>query len=64
MKSKNLPVPLIGAIAATRALLGAGIGLLASSRVPRKYRRTMGFVLVGIGVATTVPIALRVFGRG
>ncbi len=63
MRSRSLPLPLIGAIAATRALLGAGIGLLASPRLPRRRRRIVGLALVGIGIATTPPIALKVFGR-
>ena len=63
MKSRSFPLPLIGAIAATRALLGAGIGLLAAPRLPRRRRRIVGLALVGIGVASTLPIALKVFGR-
>ena len=66
MRARNrgrLTLPLIGAIAATRAMLGAGVGLFASTRVPRKRRRAVGLVLVGVGVASTIPIALKVFGR-
>ena len=58
--TRELPLPIIGAIAVTRALLGAGIGLLASSRLPRKRRRAVGLALVGIGAASTIPLAMRV----
>jgi hypothetical protein len=63
MRTRPLPIPLLGAIAVTRAILGAGIGLLASSRLRRRRRRALGLALVGFGVATTLPIALRVFAR-
>ena len=64
MQTKQLTVPWLGMIAVTRAMLGAGVGLLASSRLEDRRRRGLGLALVGIGVATTLPLALKVFGRG
>ena len=45
-------------VVATRAALGVGIGLLASSKLPSRARRIVGLGLVGLGAITTVP-ALR-----
>jgi hypothetical protein len=60
MASRSVTIPLIGAIAFTRALLGAGVGLLMSSRFNERQRRKIGRTLLGIGVATTVPLMVRV----
>jgi len=37
-------------------------GLLLSDKLARKGRRRMGFTLLGVGIATTIPLALRVWG--
>jgi hypothetical protein len=42
-------------------MLGAGVGLLASARLKREHRRAVGLALVGVGVASTIPIAWKVF---
>ena len=55
MKTFTLNLPTFGFVVATRALLGVGIGLLLSERVPAERRRTIGLALVSIGAATTVP---------
>jgi hypothetical protein len=49
-------------VAATRGLLGVGVGLLLASRIDRKRRRAIGLALVGLGIASTLPIAASVFG--
>ena len=59
----NLPLPLIGAIAVTRGLLGAGIGLLVSGRISESRRRTIGRTLLSIGIASTIPLVWRVLRR-
>ena len=59
MQTKELTVPWLGMIAVTRAMLGAGVGLLASSRLEDRRRRGLGLALVGIGIATTLPLAPR-----
>ena len=46
----------------TRAMLGAGIGLLVSGKLSDESRRAVGRTLLAIGAATTVPLALRIFG--
>jgi hypothetical protein len=60
MASRTVAIPVIGAIAMTRVLLGAGIGLLIAGRFNDKSRRTVGRRLLSIGIASTVPLAWRV----
>ena len=64
MKRFNLPAPSFFFIVATRALLGAGVGILVSDKLPRKSRKTVGATLVGIGALTTIPALFALFGRG
>ena len=58
MRELRTPLPLLFAIAATRGLLGVGIGLLLSERIGRRNRMKVGMVLAAIGAATTIPLAL------
>ncbi len=51
--------PEIGFMAGTRGMLGAGIGLLLAERV-KKYRKGIGWTLLGIGALTTIPIVRKV----
>ncbi len=60
---KNVTRPIIGAIAATRAMLGFGLGLLASRRIPKKRSRVLGWTLLGVGLASTIPLAAMVLRR-
>ena len=46
----------------TRAMLGAGIGLLVAGKLSDEPRRAVGRTLLAIGAATTVPLAFRIFG--
>jgi hypothetical protein len=62
MKKLNLAPPMLGAIAATRALIGVGIGLLLAGRLGRRARTKLGFALLGAGALSSIPIAMRVFG--
>ena len=61
-RSLQLSVPMLVSVAATRGLLGVGVGLLLAPRIDRKRRRTVGLALVGLGIASTLPIAATVFG--
>jgi hypothetical protein len=47
-------------IAGTRVALGIGIGLLLSNRFNKDQRNAAGWALVGVGILTTIPIALGV----
>ena len=60
MKTMDVSVPELGFVAATRAIAGAGVGLLLAGLFAPDTRRAIGWTLVAIGIATTVPIAVRV----
>ena len=61
MKRLDLSFPEFGFIVATRAALGAGIGLLAAERLRSRDRHRLGAALVAIGVLTTIPAAFLLF---
>jgi hypothetical protein len=64
MKTFDVSVPELGFVAATRAMAGAGVGLLlADCFRSADTRRAIGWTLLAVGALTTVPIALTVFGR-
>ena len=63
MKQHEVTVPQIGLIAGTRAMLGAGIALLLFEKLSGEQRRAIGWMLVGVGALTTVPLALQLLGK-
>lgn len=63
MKQVALNVPTLAFIVSTRALLAAGVALLAAEHLPVERRRTIGATLAAVGVATTLP-ALFAIVRG
>ena len=63
-KQLKLSLPEFGFVVATRAALGAGIGLLASARLFKKTRKRLGASLLTVGALTTLPALYLVFGRG
>jgi hypothetical protein len=60
MKQRTVTLPEIGMIAGTRALLGAGIGLLIADKLSDDHRRTVGWTLLAVGALTTIPLAAEV----
>jgi hypothetical protein len=60
MKEKSLTVPEIGLIAATRVILGVGIGLLLSDKLSKYQRQRIGWTLLAAGALSTLPIAANV----
>jgi hypothetical protein len=62
-KAKSMTIPEIALIAATRGALGFGAGLLLASKFKREPRRVLGWTLFLSGLASTIPIALHVFGK-
>jgi hypothetical protein len=56
-------VPEIALIAATRGAIGFGAGLLLAAKFKRERRKALGWILFLSGVASTVPIAMHVFGK-
>ena len=63
MKARVVTLPELAVIAATRGMLGAGIGLLTAGRLNTIQRRRMGLILTAVGIASTIPLARRVIGR-
>jgi uncharacterized membrane protein YfcA len=63
MRKLEVTLPELGLIAGTRAMLGAGIGLLVAPRLGREQRRAIGWTLLLIGIVTTLPLVAEVFGK-
>ena len=63
MNSLILSRPLLAFVVGTRAALAFGIGLLVADRISEDRRRAIALSLVGIGVASTIPAAMAVFGK-
>jgi len=63
MIERKLSIAEIILIAGTRVALGAGIGLLLSSRLSDDQRKAAGIALALVGGLTTIPLAIGVIGR-
>ena len=63
MIERKLSIAEIILIAGTRVALGAGIGLLLSSRLNNDQRKAAGLALALVGGLTTIPLALGVMGQ-
>jgi hypothetical protein len=57
MKKLLLTVPQLMFIVGTRAILAAGVALLASGRMSKRTRRILGTTLAAAGAAATIPAA-------
>src|SRR5205814_2884015 len=63
MRETRITLPELGLIAGTRAALGAGLGLLLADRLSEDQRQAVGWTLLLVGLASTVPLALEVLGK-
>jgi len=63
MKKRVLTLPEMFLIAGTRGMLGAGAGLLLAGKFGKKRRKSVGWTLLLAGAASTIPLAIRVFGK-
>jgi hypothetical protein len=63
MTERKLTIAEIILIAGTRVALGAGIGLLLSSRLNKDQRQAAGLALTIFGAFTTVPLALGIISK-
>lgn len=63
MKEKIMTIPEIGMVAATRAALGVGVGFLLSHRLNEDQRKGAGWALFGLGVLSTIPLAVNLFRK-
>ena len=58
-------MPELALIAGTRAMVGAGLGLLLADRLPESQAQGRGLDARARGApVTTIPLALEVFGAG
>lgn len=60
---KSVTVPVIALIAATRGAIGFGAGLLLADKFKLERRKVLGWSLFLSGLASTIPIAMHVFGK-
>lgn len=58
MRTATLPLPELGLIAGTRAMLGAGVALLVADKLGHDQRRAIGWTLAAVGALTTIPIVM------
>jgi hypothetical protein len=58
-----LTLPELALIAGTRALLGAGLGLLLADRLNEDQRKAAGWTMFLIGAVTTIPLAINVLNK-
>ena len=63
MQQRGLTIPELILIAGTRVALGVGIGLLVGDKLGRDVRKGAGWALLGVGVVTTIPLAMGVFSK-
>ena len=61
-ETKSITVPEIALIAVTRGAIGFGAGLLLAHKFKRERRKLFGWTLFLSGLASTIPIAMHVFG--
>jgi hypothetical protein len=64
MKQLTISLPEFVLTAATRGMIGAGIGLLLADKLSAKRRKAVGWPLFAVGALSTIPIALHLFGKG
>jgi hypothetical protein len=62
-ESKSVTVPELALIAATRGVIGFGAGLLLAGKFKGERRKLLGWSLFLSGLASTIPIAMHVFGK-
>ena len=60
---KRVTVPELALIAVTRGAIGFGAGLLLADKLKHERRKALGWSLFLSGLASTVPIAMHVFGK-
>jgi hypothetical protein len=61
--AKSITVPEIALIAATRGAIGFGAGLLLANKFKSERRKALGWTLFLSGLASTIPIAMHLFGK-
>ena len=60
MREARITLPELALVAGTRAVLGAGLGLLVSERLSHEQRQAAGWTAFIVGALTTIPLAFEV----
>jgi hypothetical protein len=63
LKERGVTIPEIILIAGTRVAFGIGVGLLIADRLNKDQRKGAGWVLLGVGALTTIPIVRGLLGK-
>ena len=63
MQEHKVTLPELALVAGTRAVLGAGLGLLLADRLNDEQRKSIGWTLLVLGALSTIPIAIEVLGK-
>ena len=63
MYERSVTIPEVILIAGTRVALGAGLGLILGEKLGRDVRKGAGWALLGVGVATTIPLVIGLLGK-
>lgn len=63
MKKVRLSLPQLSLLAATRVVLGTGVGLLFADRYGNRERKLVGWALFMAGAASTIPLARLVLNK-
>jgi hypothetical protein len=63
MKTYPVTLPEMAIVALTRGMAGAGLGLLVGGSMQRETRRTLGWTLLALGAASTIPILFALLGN-
>ncbi len=62
MNIRQMPIGELLLLVGTRALLGAGVGLLVSEHLGESQRKATGWTLLLVGLVTSLPLGLDIFG--
>lgn len=63
MEKREVTLPELALIVGTRAMLGAGTALLLVDKMNKDQRKAVGWTLVFVGTISTIPLAIRFFGK-
>ena len=63
MRETRVTLPELALVAITRAAGGAGLALLLGDRISAESRKALGWGLLLLGAATTIPLAAEVLGK-
>ena len=63
MRQLHVSLPELGLVAMTRGAAGIGIGLLLAGRLTNDQRKALGWGLLALGAASTIPLAADILGR-